>query len=294
MIKRRIKNMGEKIGFIGMGIMGVPMAKNILNKGYDLTVYNRTEEKCALLKEAGANICGYPSDLARDCDTVILMLTGPEAIDNVLGGSEGLLKGLAKGKCVINMSTVTPEYTEKINAEITITGADFIDSPVSGSKKPAEDAQLIILASGDKDVIESKENLFLAMGKKIVNCGEAGKGSAVKLANNMLLGIMMSGFAEAANLAESSGVSTETFLDVIFSGPLNNFLFQLKKDMFINEDFPPQFPFKHMEKDLRFAQKLADDTGAESHLGKLTASMFKNGLSRFAEEDVAAIKKFYK
>jgi len=283
--------MSKRVGFIGLGIMGQPMAANLLKHGYELTVWNRTIAKAATLLAAGAAEAPTVKALAEEADTIVLMLTGPAAIDAILDGPHGLLAGPLVGKCIINMSTVAPTYNEALAKRLHQYGAELIDAPVSGSKKPAEEGTLVILAGGDKERINTVEPLLLAMGKKVVHCGEIGKGSAMKMAINLLLGTMMAGLAEAVHFGEKAGLDTATLLDTILAGPLGCGLFQLKRDMLIANDYPPQFPFRHMAKDLGFIRETAVLNGGAIPLATLLASLYDSKREELQGLDFAAIKK---
>ena len=284
--------MSKKVGFAGMGIMGQPMARNIMKEGYSLTVHNRTAEKCDALKENGAKAVATPLELARNADVLVLMVTGPEAIDQILGGPEGILAFDCAGKTLINMSTVPPSYAVKLCRSLRDRGMEFIDAPVSGSKKPAEDATLVILAGGDEQAVSNQEALLLTMGKKVVHCGEAGRGSAMKMVVNLLLGAMMEGLCEAVTLGEKCGLSQDAIIDTMLAGPLGCALFNLKIDMLKDGAYAPQFPLKHMAKDLRFVLQTADECGAAAPAGHAIFQLYRQGVgSGLGDLDFAAIKK---
>ncbi len=270
----------------------MPMAKHILKEGYQVAVFNRTREKAAEAAERGAKIAGSPRELCRESDTIILMVTGPEAVDDVLNGPDGILSEDCSGKVLINMSTVSPAYTGNLAAVLAGRGIDFIDAPVSGSKKPAEEATLVILAGGDKKTVEKHEALLLAMGKKVVYCGEAGQGSAMKMAVNLLLGVMMEGFCEAVTLGEKCGLSKESIVETLLAGPLGCGLFNLKSEMLLCGEYPAQFPFKHMAKDIRFVLQTADEKGAPTPAGHAVFQVYRHGMGRgMGDMDFAAVKK---
>jgi len=284
--------MTQRIGFIGLGIMGEAMASNILKAGFPLTVYNRTAEKAEALRDAGALVADRPSLVTDASDVIILMLTGQEAVDAVLHGDEGILAGECNGKVVINMSTVPANCSTDWTRQLAEQGATLIDAPVSGSKVPAEQGTLVILAGGPEELIQAKEPLLLSMGKKVIHCGPVGSGSSMKLCINLLLGIMMEGMAEAVHLAESSGLATETLIDAVASGPLACTLFQLKEEMFKTGNYPPQFPFKHMAKDMQFVVAAAAENEAYLPLGTELAKLFSpTADATLMDQDFAAVKR---
>lgn len=284
--------MKQKIGFIGLGIMGRAMAANVAKAGYPLIVYNRTAGKALELEKLGATVAGSPKVLAAQSDIVILMLTGPEAIDDSLWGREGAAESLDAGKTVINMSTVSPKYTQLLNQKLSASETRFIDAPVSGTKKPAEDGTLLILAGGDKKVVQIYMPLLETMGKKVVYCGEAGQGSMMKMTINLLLGVMMEGVSEAVNFGKRGGLSEDAIFDVIFSGSINCGLFQAKEGMIRNMDFPVQFPLKHATKDLKFIVDTAYETGAAVPAAHVLLHLYRLGVGQqWGDLDIAAIHK---
>ncbi|MFP5213274.1 MAG: NAD(P)-dependent oxidoreductase [Acidobacteriota bacterium] len=284
--------MKQKIGFIGMGIMGIPMAQNVLKAGYPTVVYNRTECKCGELTPFGAETACSPKELVEKADIIVAMLTGPEAIDAVLWGENGGAAALDANKTFINMSSVSPAYTRELDQKIRKTGTVFIDAPVSGSKKPAEDATLLILAGGPKEKVDDLTPLLLTMGKKVIYCGEAGQGSMAKMANNLLLGLMLSGFCETMNFGLKGGLDMETLFDIVLSGPLNAPIFQMKTGMVKNDEYPANFPLKHMRKDLKFLVDTACETGSPIPLGLTLLHLYTLGVEhKCGDMDVAAIMK---
>lgn len=284
--------MTQKIGFIGLGIMGQPMAANILKGGYELMVYNRTAAKTVQLAEEGASVAASPGELAEWADVIIFMLTGPEAIDNMLYSINGILAAQLAGKTLINMSTVAPAYSRNLQQCLEAAGLTFVDAPVSGSKKPAVDGALIILAGGPQAKVKELEPLFLCMGQKVVHCGEVGHGSAMKMTVNLLLAVMMEGLCESLGLAKQLGLDPSLVLDSILSGPLGCGLFNLKKDMLLQNDFPVQFPLKHMAKDLRFVLQTADEAGASVPSGHAVFQLYRQGAGQgIGDLDFAAVMR---
>lgn len=281
-----------RIGFIGMGIMGQPMAKNLLKAGHEVMIYNRTREKVMPLVDAGAQLGHSPRELAHWAEAVILMLTGPEAIEAVLNGPDGLLSASDVKPTIINMSTVSPAYTRELASKLHEEGVPFIDAPVSGSKKPAEDGTLVILASGPQELVRAMEPMFLAMGKKVVYCGDAGRGTDMKMSINLLLSVMMAGLSESVVMAERLGLDTQLFLDTVLSGPLSCDFFRLKAPMLQKNEFPPQFPLKHMAKDINFILQAARAKGLSLQVEQAVADYYETAMDNGLEDlDLAAIKK---
>ncbi len=275
-----------------MGIMGQRMAANILKDGYELMVYNRTQEKTRPIADGGGIVAATPAELSKWADIMIFMLTGPEAIDQILHEEDGILGANPTDKIIINMSTVTPSYSRSLGECLASNNVIFIDAPVSGSKKPAADGSLIILAGGPQETVNTLDPLFLTMGQKVVYCGAAGQGSAMKMTINLLLAVMMEGLCESLNLARQSNLDPDLVLDSILSGPLGCGLFNLKSDMLKQNDFPVQFPLKHMTKDLRFVLQTADETGAAVPAAHAVFQLYRQGISLGnGDLDFAAVKR---
>jgi 3-hydroxyisobutyrate dehydrogenase-like beta-hydroxyacid dehydrogenase len=284
--------MQPKIGFMGLGIMGVPMAANLLKAGYPVMVYNRSPEKAKSLVQQGAGLASHPKTLAKAAEIVIAMVTGPEALGDLLWGPDGAGGAFNHSKVFINMSSVSPAYTRELARELEPSGVTFIDAPVSGTKKPAEDGTLLILAGGPQDKVQEVEPVLLAMGKKVIYCGAAGQGAMMKMCINLLLGLMMEGFAEVLNFGKLGGLSPEALLDTIFSGPLNCGLFQMKAPNFQNNTYPTAFPLKHMTKDAKFIVDTAYDLGAPVPAAQTILHLLRVGVAQgWGDEDVSAIAK---
>jgi len=286
--------MALKVGFIGLGIMGQPMALNIVKGGYELTVFNRSGKKAKPLADAGATVAATPKAVAEASDAIVLMLAGPEAIDAVLTQPAGLMAGLKKGQTLINMSTVSPQYSKQLAEKLDAKSVVAVDAPVSGSRKPAEQGALVILAGGPKDKIAELEPLLMCMGKKVVYCGSTGQGSSMKMAVNLLLGIMAAGISEAVNLGQKCGLDSATMLETMLAGPMGCALFEFKKPMLIDGNFTAQFPLKHMTKDIRFALQTADEKGAMVPIGHTVFQLYRQSMGQgLAEMDFAAVKKTF-
>jgi 3-hydroxyisobutyrate dehydrogenase-like beta-hydroxyacid dehydrogenase len=284
--------MKPKIGFMGLGIMGTPMAANLLKAGFPVMVYNRSTEKAQPLVKQGADLASNPKTLAKAAEIVIAMVTGPEALGDLLWGPDGAGGAFSHSKVFINMSSVSPAYARELARELEPSGVTFIDAPVSGTKKPAEDGALIILAGGPQDKVQEAEPVLLAMGKKVIYCGAAGQGSMMKMCINLLLGLMMEGFAEVLNFGKLGGLSLEAMLDTVFSGPLNCGLFQVKAANLQNNDYPTAFPLKHMTKDAKFIVDTAYELGAPVPAAQTILHLLRVGVAQgWGDEDVSAIAR---
>ena len=280
------------MGFMGLGIMGQAMAANILKAGYPLTVYNRTASRAEPLVRLGAQLAATPRELAQAADVIIAMVTGPEAIYDLLWGPEGAAEAFEPGKVFINMSSVAPSFTKEMAVQVTASGAAFIDAPVSGTKKPAEEGTLVILAGGKQERIKELEPLFLTMGQKVIYCGRAGQGSMMKMFINLLLGVMMEGFAEALNFGRLGGLDFDAMLETVSSGAMNAPMFQVKAANLREKNYPPAFPLKHLAKDCKFVLDTAYELGAPVPVGQVLLHLYRLGWAKgWGDEDISAIAK---
>jgi 3-hydroxyisobutyrate dehydrogenase len=275
-----------KIGWIGLGNMGNPMVQNLLKAGYPVTVFNRSKDKEAPLIELGAYAAVSPEDLIRTCDIVITMLSNDTAVKDVFENKNGLLATLNPGKLIINMSTVSPETSQYLATKCTQNELEFIDAPVSGSVKPAQEGSLVILVGASKTNYEIAKPIFDVVGKIAIHVGAAGVASSAKLAINYLLGLNLQGLAETILFAEQNGVSKEDMLSIINEGACGNGITKIKASSIINDTYPAAFALKHLVKDLA----LAKDAGLDSPLiHPLYDSYLKAQQEGLGEQDVMAI-----
>ena len=251
----------EKYGFLGLGIMGTPMAKNLLKAGFKVTVWNRSPDKCAELAALGAEVASTPAEVTSSCAITIAMLADPVAAHQVCFAPGGALEGIGAGRGYVDMSTVDAATAREIGAAVSAKGGRFLEAPVSGSKKPAEDGTLIILAAGDRGLFDQALPLFEKMGKKSLFLGEVGRGAQMKLVVNMIMGGMMTIFCEGIALAEKAGLAGFDLLEVVDAGAMANPMFKLKGAQIAQGAFSPAFPLKHMQKDMRLAVALGDELG---------------------------------
>lgn len=246
-----------KVGFIGIGIMGSRMAKNLIKNNIEVIVYNRTKEKAAELIEMGAEWAESKQTLVRDSDIVYTMLSTPEVVKDLALGKDGFLNYMEEGKLWIDSTTVNPAFTKEMNSECHNKNLRFIDAPVAGSRMPAENGELIFLAGGDEKDIKSVEQLFDIMGKKTIHCGKAGDGSAMKMVVNSMLGASVACFSEAISLGKSMGLAENNLFDTLLATPVTAPILQLLRPKLEARNEDPNFPLKHMRKDLHLASLTA-------------------------------------
>lgn len=280
-----------RIGFIGLGIMGRAMAMNLLNAGFQVSVYNRTRQRTTEFADKGCQVASTPRALAKMCDIVITMVSDPAAMDAVMEGPEGVSSAFSGGNTLINMSTLSPDYTSALAKKCFIAGVNFLDCPVSGSKGAAENAQLVILAGGDKAVLEKLSPMFKALGRSVIYAGPAPAGTALKLCTNLVVAQLTTAITEAAALAEAQGIDPALVFDTLAENPaLNCGYFALKKNNVLKKDYPPAFPLRHMLKDARFM--LAEAAKKKLELPVTTAVerlMEKSYNSGYGELDLSVV-----
>ncbi|XP_059626326.1 glyoxylate/succinic semialdehyde reductase 1-like [Cornus florida] len=269
----------EEIGFLGLGIMGKAMSMNLLRHGFKVTVWNRTLSRCDELVEHGASVAETPAAVVKKCKYTIAMLSDPSAALSVVFDKDGVLEQICSGKGYIDMSTVDADTSLKISEAITSKGGSFLEAPVSGSKKPAEDGQLVILAAGVKALYEEALPAFGVMGKKPFFLGHVGNGAKTKLVVNMIMGSMMTAFSEVLVLADRSGLNPHTFLDVLDLCGIANPMFRMKGPTMIQGSYSPAFPLKHQQKDMRLALALGDEKGISMPVAAAANEAFKKAIS---------------
>jgi len=283
-----------KVGFIGLGIMGSRMAANLVQGGHELVVYNRTPSKADALVQAGARFAATPRIAADGVEIVMTMLDAPETVEQCALGDDGFLQAMSQGSIWVDCSTVNPSFTLRMASAANERGVRFVDAPVTGSKGPAERAELIFLVGANAADIEPVRPLFELMGKRIVHAGGIGKGNSVKMVINLLLGQAAVAFSEAIALGQSLGLSQALLLDTIIGGPVAPPFITGKRSKLESGQFDPEFPLRLMYKDLRLASDSAQESGAVLLLGNIAKEAYalavKNG---YGDEDFSAIYKLY-
>lgn len=241
------------IGWVGLGNMGIPMATNLINAGYDVTVYNRTAEKAAPLVELGAKTAASARELAEQADIVITMVSDSATVEAVMFGPDGVSEGVRAGQTVIDMSTIAPDTSRLVAARMKDKGVHFLDAPVSGSVGPAKTGTLVTLVGGDRDVYEACSPIFHVLGKASFHFGENGQGSHAKLVVNLMLGITVQGLSEALVLADKTGLDRRTILDMFAQTAIASPIVTGKSPLILDNNFEAAFSLKHMEKDFGLA-----------------------------------------
>lgn len=279
-------------GFLGIGIMGQAMAANLLHAGLPVTVWNRTVSRCQPLIDMGAALGASPAEVVAASDITFAMVSDPAAARQLCLGEGGAIHGLTAGKGYIDVSTVDPETAMELGRAITAGGGRYLEAPVSGSKKPAEEGQLVFLCGGDRSLYDEAQAALAVMGKKSFYFGEVGQAAKMKLVINMIMGSVMAAFAEGLLLGENAGLPMQEVLDVLSCGAINNPMFQLKGPLMANGTFTPAFPLKHMQKDMRLALLLGDTLAQPLACSAAANNLFVEARKRgFGDEDFSAVLK---
>jgi 3-hydroxyisobutyrate dehydrogenase-like beta-hydroxyacid dehydrogenase len=257
--------MKSSIGFIGLGLMGKPMAMNLLKAGYGVTVWNRTASRAEELVAAGAKLAQSPRVAAANCDFLITIVSDPPALEEVLwgkGGAEsGALAALRPGSIYMDSSTVSPELARKIADACARQNVRFLDAPVTGGDWGAKKGELVFMIGGDAETVKEAEPILGVMGKKWFHLGPNGAGQTIKLAMNTILALQVEALAEALSLVTAAGLSGEKLVEVLQSTMARSGVLDVKAQNFLKHDYTPSFPLRLMLKDLTLALELAKQLG---------------------------------
>ncbi|MBV7696190.1 NAD(P)-dependent oxidoreductase [Streptomyces sp. TRM70350] len=264
----------EEIGFVGLGVMGRPMALNLARSGTRLVVWNRTAERTEPLRAAGAAVAADVEEVFARARIVVVMLVDEEATDTVLGrGTPGFAQ-LVSGHVVVSMGSTSPEYARGLAADILAAGGRFVEAPVSGSKKPAEAGELVSLLGGDPDTVAEVRPLLAPMCRQTVFCGPPGTGMLMKLAVNLYLDTMLVGLAEAVHFADRNGLDLDTFRAAIDSGPMACDVTRVKIPKLIARDFSVQAATSDGYANTRLIADAARAAGCATPLLDLSSGLY--------------------
>ena len=279
--------MKTKIGWIGLGTMGIPMSKRLLEAGYQLSVYNRTTGKETAYDEHPVQVALTPAELIEKTEVVVIMVSDDQAIKEIFTGTNGLLSAEVKGKTVINMSTVSPGISKEMAELCLKQGNHYLDAPVSGSVKQAETGTLVVMVGGDEDVYQKVKPVLDHLSKLTIRVGNTGAGNDAKLAVNTLLAIMSQGLAEVVLFAKENDIDTGDLLNIISHSAMGNVYMKIKGEAIFQNNYQAAFALKHIAKDLR----LAKQSGLKSPLGETVLKTFQDAEREFGDEDIIAVIK---
>jgi 2-hydroxy-3-oxopropionate reductase len=267
--------MAERVGFIGLGIMGKPMARNLMDADYELTLYNRSPEKARELGEAGASVAASPEEVAQNSDIIITMLPGPPEVERVVAGEGGLLEGATEGSLLVDMSTSSPVLARDLARTARERGVGMLDAPVSGGDVGAIEGTLSIMAGGGEEDFERAKPLFEAMGTTVTHVGPVGAGQVTKAANQIVVALVIEAVSEALVLGSAGGVAPEKILDVLSGGLAGNKVMEVKREKFLSRDFKPGGKAEFHRKDLGIALAAGREYGVVLPVTAAVYQMFE-------------------
>ena len=253
--------MSPQVGFIGLGIMGKPMAKNLLKAGYALTVHNRSSEPAEELAAEGATIAGSAKEVAQSTEVIITMLPDSPDSELVALGENGILAGAREGSVIIDMSSISPLVSQKIASEASRNNIDMLDAPVSGGEPGAIAGTLAIMVGGKESVFEECRPILEVMGRSVVRVGDVGAGNFVKLANQIIVAANIEAIGEAFTLAQKAGIDPELVFNAIRAGLAGSNALEAKAPMIMDRNFNPGFRIRLHQKDLQNALLTGKELG---------------------------------
>jgi len=280
----------QAVGFIGLGIMGSLQAANLAKAGYELTVYNRTREKAdAWAAEHGGTVVGSPKEVAERSDIVITMVVDGPQVEDMIGQA---LEGARPGTLFIDMSTIAPGTARALNDKLTAAGHHFLDAPVTGSSPKARAGTLVIMVGGEAGDLQRAMPLLEVMGEKIVHCGPAGQGQAVKVIANTITAINAATLAQGITVARQAGVDLDALLESMEGGSADSTMRSLKGRPMIEHDFTPLFKLAHMLKDVQLCLNETRTAGSSFPFAGLAQELYGAGVGRgFGDDDFSAVSR---
>ncbi|GHV95033.1 2-hydroxy-3-oxopropionate reductase [Spirochaetia bacterium] len=283
-----------KIGFIGLGIMGKPMAKNLLKAGHELLVFDVVQANIDEVTAAGAKAAASSADVASQVPVIITMLPNSPHVKTVVLGEKGVLEGARPGAILIDMSSIAPLASQEIEKACAARGIKMIDAPVSGGEPKAIDGTLAIMVGGDRQVFEEVKPVLLQMGSTAVYCGTIGAGNTTKLANQIIVGLNIAAAAEAFTLVKKAGVDPQLVFEAIKAGLAGSTVLNAKAPMMIGGNFKPGFKIDLHIKDLANALDTGHGVGAPLPLTALVREMMETlHTDGFGQDDHSALAKYY-
>ncbi|XP_061456424.1 cytokine-like nuclear factor N-PAC isoform X7 [Rhineura floridana] len=284
----------KKIGFLGLGLMGSGIVSNLLKMGHTVTVWNRTAEKCDLFIQEGARLGRTPAEVVSTCDITFACVSDPKAAKDLVLGPSGVLQGIRPGKCYVDMSTVDADTVTELAQVIVSRGGRFLEAPVSGNQQLSNDGMLVILAAGDRGLYEDCSSCFQAMGKTSFFLGEVGNAAKMMLIVNMVQGSFMATIAEGLTLAQVTGQSQQTLLDILNQGQLASIFLDQKCQNILQGNFKPDFYLKYIQKDLRLAIALGDSVNHPTPMAAAANEVYKRAKALDqSDNDMSAVYRAY-
>lgn len=280
-----------RVGFIGLGLMGEPMARNILKKGFSLTVYNRTASKTKALQKLGAEAASTPAELASQVDVIVTIVTAGKDVESLLFGKNGVVRASKKNLIVIDMSTIGKTPAIEISKKLKKYNMDFIDAPVTGSTPKAISGELTIFVGGNQKTYEKVKDVLAAMGTNLQYMGEVGSGQAIKLINNQLVASTITALAEAMVLADALNLPRKKVAEVLKNVPAMSPFMNLKAPNFVTNKFPLLFSASNMKKDVTLAQFEVKKAKKKLPLLSIVEKLYAKATKKYGNEDMSTVIK---
>ena len=281
-----------RIGFAGLGLMGSRMARHYLDKGFPLTVWNRTPDKCAPLMAAGATVAKTPRELAEQSDVVVACVADPNAVGRIVFAEDGVRAAARPGFRYVETSTISPGLARRVAEVLRSRGADMLEAPVTGSKLGAEKGTLVLMTGGRREVHDELMPVMMAVGSKAIYCGEIGQASVVKLIGNTIISFMLEGLCEGLVLGRKAGLSIETMLEVIMASGYASPYFTFKGGAIARRDWDTHFSIDLLVKDQGLMLDEAAARGTPMPGLAAIREVFQAARAQgFGAEDIAAVMK---
>ncbi len=275
----------ETIGFIGLGLMGKPMSKNLVEAGYPVVVHSRSKGPVKELEQFGAQVAKSSVEVAERSDTIITMLPDSPDVQQVVAGPGGVLEGAKKGLIIVDMSTISPQVSMNLAQEAAKKGVEMLDAPVSGGDIGAKEGTLAIMVGGKEKVFERCLPIFEVLGKKIVYMGPNGSGQSVKLVNQVIIGIFLAAVSEGLVLGTKAGLDPQLILDVVGAGVCRSAVLEIKGPTILQGNFKPGFFVKLHQKDLGLALQMAKELSVPIPVSGVVHELFNALKAQGQEKD---------
>jgi 3-hydroxyisobutyrate dehydrogenase-like beta-hydroxyacid dehydrogenase len=277
-----------KLGFLGLGIMGAPMAQHLVAAGHTVAVWSHNQKKAKeLAASMGATFYATPTEVAQNSECAFLCVGDTAMSREVILGEKGLVKGAKKGYVIADCSTVSPSESVRIGEELAALGIEFLDAPCTGSKGGAEGGTLTFMVGGKTEVFEHVKPFFEAMGKSLYYCGKSGMGLRAKLTQNLILGNLLQAFNEGLVLSTKAGVDPELMLDILNNSAARSGVVAIKAPMVFKRDFTTNFSVKWLEKDIGLAVDLGSELGVPLMMTGLTQQLYQAAMAKgYGEQDI--------
>jgi len=284
-----------KIGIVGTGMLGEAVGLHLLDVGYEIIVFNRSNEKTKNLKKNGATVVESPKEVAKDVDLVIIVVKDADAVNDVIFGDYGILAGNHEGMCIADMSTVNPNSTKEISEKVIAAGTDYLEIPVMGGPNVAIDGKLVLMASGEKEIFEKFKQVFDSIAEQSFYLGNTGTAHSIKLAMNLQISMLALSLSEGITLTKKAGFDPEIFLKILNSTYFKTGMSEGKAYKMIKESYEPTFTLANLKKDLDTINDAAESCNAELPMAKLARKIYSDAKDAgFGDIDYTGIIAYIK